>query len=166
MIPTILIDELTKYLRESVKDFKMQAESQKDKKISVYAGYLPEENYRADTFLPFIVVELRNVVDTDEGSFAEIGLCLAVYGGETLKDGSARELTSGFKNYGDGWRDLHNLAEKIRQSLLNLPSRILAEQFSLQLPIIYRPQEVQPHPFFYGDMLMTFEIGQPNFHFN
>ena len=164
MTPTILIHELAEEIRKSTANFIFQAEYQEDKKVSVYEGFFPEENFQNETYLPFIVVELRGVTDTDEGSFADIGLMFAVYGGENAKYGGGRQLESGFKDYGDGWLDLHNLAETVRQDILKLPSRILANKFPVVMPIEYRPQPNQPYPFFYGDMIITFEIGQPVLH--
>lgn len=164
MTPTNLIKDLAAGLRGAVKEYTLEAEYQQDKKVSVYEGYMPEENFRNETFLPMIVVELRGVEDTDEGSFATVGLMMAVYGGERLKYGGGRNLASGFKDYGDGWRDLNNLAETVRQYLLGLPDRILAAKYPLVLPIAYAPQQNQPIPFYYGDMVVVFEVGQPTFH--
>lgn len=165
MTPAMLIKTLSEGLRKATANFVLQAEYQRDKKISVYEGYMPEENFHNETFLPMIVVELRGVVDTDEGSFATVGLAFAVYGGENAKYGGGRERPNNrFNDYGDGWRDLMNLVETVRQYLLGLPNRRLGEQFPIVLPIEYAPQESQPIPFYYGDMVITFEIGQPIFH--
>ena len=165
MTPSILIKELAEGIRQATENFVLQAEDQRDKKVSVYEGYMPAENFQNETFLPMIVVELRGVEDTDDGSFATVGLMFAVYGGENAKYGGGRELPkSKFKDYGDGWRDLNNLVETVRQYLLGLPSRILANKFPIVLPTAYVPQQEQPVPFYYGDMVITFEIGQPVFH--
>lgn len=162
MTPSMLIKTLAEELRLATDNFVFLAEYQHEKKISVYEGYVPLENFNNETFLPMIVVELRNVEDTDDGSFATVGIMLAVYGGENAKYGGGREIpNSGFKDYGDGWRDLTNLAETIRQYLLSMPSRILGEKFPLVLPMTYSPQPDQPIPFYYGDMVVQFEIGQP-----
>lgn len=165
MTPAELIRELAEGLRTATSKFILQAEYQRDKKVSVYEGYIPLENFQNETFLPMVVVELRGVEDREDGSFATVGIMLAVYGGENAKYGGGRELPNRqFKDYGDGWRDLNNLAETIRQYLLGLPSRILAEKFPLVLPLTYSPQPDQPIPFFYGDMVVQFEVGQPIFH--
>lgn len=164
MTPTSLISALAEEVRQATKDFIFQAEYQSDKKVTVYEGYMPEDNFNNETFLPMVVVELRGVEDTDDGSFATVGLMLAVYGGENAKYSGGRDLGNGFRDYGDGWRDLNNLAEVIRQHLLGMPSRLLAHKFPLVMPVIYAPQQNQPTPFFYGDMVLTFEVGQPVFH--
>ena len=164
MTPLELVQELAGALREATANFIFQAEYQADKKVTIYEGGLPQENFQNETFLPFIVVELRGVEDTVEGSFATIGLMFAVYGGENAKYGGGRPLRSGFRDYGDGWKDLCNLVETVRQYLLKMPNRILAKKFQLVLPLIYVPQTDQPIPFFYGDMVATFEVGQPVLH--
>ena len=162
MTPTNLIQALSDELRKATSHFIFQAEYQADKKVTVYDGFLPVESFSNQTFLPMIVVELRGVEDTDEGSSATVGLMFAVYGGENAKYGGGRELPNGkFKDYGDGWRDLLNLAECVRQHLLGLPSRTLANQFQLILPMVFSPQPEQPFPFFYGDMVLNFTVGQP-----
>lgn len=162
MTPSILIQELAEELRQATRNFIFQAEYQADKKVSVYEGFLPTESFNTQTFLPMIVVELRNVEDTEEGSTATVGLMFAVYGGEDAKFGGGRELPkSNFRDYGDGWRDLLNLAECVRQHLLGLPSRTLANKFRLMLPMTFSPQPDQPYPFFYGDMILNFMVGQP-----
>ena len=166
MTPLELVQELAETLRKATANFIFQAEYQADKKVTVYEGYMPQENFQNETFLPFIAVELRGVEDTDDGSFATIGMMFAVYGGENAKYGGGRQLKNGFKDYGDGWKDLCNLVETVRQCLLKLPNRILAEKFPLVLPLIYVPQADQPVPFYYCDMVATFEIGQPLLNFN
>lgn len=164
MTPLSLIHELAEGIKGAVKSFKLQAEYQHDKKVSVYEGYIPKEMFETQTYLPFIAVELRGVEDTDDGSFATVGIMFAVYGGENAKYGGGRDLpNSQFKDYGDGWRDLNNLAETVRQYLLGMESRILAEKFPLVLPVTYSPQPDQPIPFYYGDMVTQFEVGQPIF---
>ena len=165
MTPADLITALAAELRLATENFVMQAEYQQDKKVSVYEGFMPAASFETQTFLPMIGVELRGVEDNDEGSFATVGLMFAVYGGEDAKYGGGRELpNSKFKDYGDGWRDLLNLAECVRQHLLGLPSRLLANKFFLTLPVVFSPQPDQPVPFFYGDMVLNFTIGQPIMH--
>ena len=165
MTPSELLHELTLGIKIATSNFTFQAEYQRDKKVSVYEGYIPKEMFETQTFLPMIGIELRGVEDTDDGSIAMVGIMFAVYGGENAKYGDGRELpNSRFKDYGDGIRDLHNLAETVRQYLLGLPSRILAEKFPLILPLVYSPQPDQPIPFFFGDMIAQFELGQPIFH--
>lgn len=167
MTPSNLITSLAAELRQATANFTLQAEYQADKKVSVYEGYIPADSFENETFLPMIVVELRGVEDTNEGSTATVGLMFAVYGGENARYGGGRERpNTQFLDYGDGWRDLLNLAECVRQHLLKLPSRILDNQFQLNLPAYFVPEQSQPAPFFYGDMILTFTIGQPIFHLN
>ena len=166
MTPSSLVHELAEGLKVALANFELQAEYQRDKKVSVYESYVPLENFNNETFLPMISVELRGVEDTSEGSFATVGMIIGIYGGENAKYGSGRNLLNGFKDFGDGYRDLNNIAETIRQYLLGLPSRILAGKFPLVLPLTYAPQPDQPLPFFYGELVAQFEIGQPIFHLN
>ena len=165
MIPSTLIKTLARELRKATANFTLQAEYQSDKKVSVYEGYIPTEKFETQTFLPMIVVELRGVTDDTDLSTATIGLVFAVYGGEDAKYGGGRDLQNGFKDYGDGWWDLINLAECVRQYLMRLPDGFLGD-FRLILPMTFVPQADQPAPFFYGEMLLQFEVANTTFPIN
>lgn len=156
-----LVSTLANELRQATEHFIFQAEYQKDKKVSIYEGYVPSANFTNETFLPMITVEFRGLDDTDEGATLTAGLMLAVYGGENAKYDDGRERKGEFfKDYGDGWRDLINLAETVRQYLWTRPDRYLADKYKL-VNLVFVPQPDPPEPFFYGDMVLTFYTAQP-----
>ena len=156
-----LISTLAAELRQATAHFRFQAEYQQDKKISVYEGYVPAENFENETFLPMIVVEMRGSEDTEDGAVVAIGLQIAVYGGENAKyDGGRERKGKFFKDYGNGWRDLLNLAETVRQYMWTRPDRYIGEKYKL-MSITFAPQQDQPTPFFYGDMVCSFLSAQP-----
>ena len=161
MTSAVLVASLAKEIREITKNYEFVAEYQPNKKITVYEQYMPLENFERDTFYPLVLVALQRVSSSrkEQRSTAEIGLTLGVYGGEEFPNGEPRELETGWLEYGDGWRDLLNLAEHIRQHLLKTP--IIAENFLLVDEIEFVPVEPQPVPFFVGGMVLTYEIATP-----
>ena len=163
MTPAVLVAKLAKEIREITKNYDFVAEYQPNKSVSVYEQYLPLEKFEQDTYYPLVLVALQRVVSNrkEQISTAEIGLTIGVYGGEENPNGEPRELQTGWLEYGDGWRDLLNLAEHIRQHLLKNP--IIAEQFYLVDEIEFVPIDPQPVPFFIGGMVLTYEVATPLF---
>lgn len=161
MTPADLISTLATELRIATAGFTLQAEYQQDKKISVYEGYIPSANLENETFLPLITVEMRGSEDTEDGAAVNIGFMIAVYGGENAKyDGGRVRQGKYFKDYGDGWRDLLNIAETVRQYLWTRPDRYIGGKYKL-VNLLFVPQSDNPEPFFYGDMVATFYTVQP-----
>ena len=101
MIPAILVKGVAEQVREASKLYKMQAEGQEDKAVSVYEQHIPEDELRDDSYCPLVVVSCQNVEDTAEGSTATIGLTIGVYGQDK-----------------QAWLDLLSVMERIRQRLL------------------------------------------------
>ena len=145
MTPINLIKALAKELRELLKDFKLAAEYQADRKIRVYEQIIPLAESRTDTFFPNVVVYLVRVDEDGEDSIATVNFSVAVYGEENEQ----------------GWQDLFNIAEKIRQFVLT--HEIIGEKFKLEMPIYFAPvpPSEQPEPFFYFDCMTRYRIATP-----
>ena len=145
MTPINLIKALVKELRVVLKDFKLQAEYQADRKIRVYEQIIPLAESRTDTFFPNVVVYLVRVDEDGEDSIATVNFSIAVYGGEDE----------------EGWRDLFNLAERVRQFVLAHP--VIDKKFQLVMPIYFAPvpPSEQPEPFFYFDCMTRYLIATP-----
>ena len=124
----------------------MAAENQDDKKVTVYAQHIPDENFQEDTYYPLIIVSLQKVKDSlesePEASTASVGFTYGVHGFEP-----------------EAWRDLLNLMEHVRQRLLT--HRTIADNFRLVLPIEWETIEAQPYPFWFGYGTVTYTIAQP-----
>lgn len=146
MIPVHLILALKEEVEKAVKNYHMEAENQEDKKISVYAQHIPDENFEDDTYYPLIIISLQkvkdNAGDAPEASTATIGFTFGVHGfGE------------------DAWKDLLNMMEHVRQHLLT--HRTLADYFRLVLPVEWEAIEAQPYPFWFGYGTVTYTVAQP-----
>ena len=145
MTPIKLIKALAKELREELKNFKLLAEYQADKKIAVYEQILPLDKFRSDTFYPNIVVYLVRVDEDGDDSIATVNLSIGVYGGENE----------------EGWQDLFNIAESVRQYVLTHPR--IGEKFPLVTPIYFAPvpPSEEPEPFFFFDCIIRYRIATP-----
>lgn len=146
MIPVNLLFALKAEVEDAVKDYKMAAENQDDKKVTVYAQHIPDENFLEDTYYPLIIVSLQKVKDSledaPEASIATVGFTFGVHGFEP-----------------EAWRDLLNLMEHVRQRLLT--HRTIADAYRLVLPIEWETIEAQPYPFWFGYGTVTYTIAQP-----
>lgn len=143
MIPTMLVKAVAEQVREATKLYKMQAEGQEDKPVTVYEQHIPDEEYENDTYYPYVIVSCQNVEDVEDGSTATIGLTIGVYGQDKL-----------------AWMDMLSIMERIRQRLLLV--RLLDDMFRLILPTKFETIENQPYPFWFGYGTLVYQIPQPN----
>ena len=60
-----------------------------------------------------------------------------------------------------GYRDVLNIIDKIEQEILELPARVLAQRYRLEMPLKdYLPPE-QPYPIYLGVIETVWETGRP-----
>lgn len=150
MTPINLVKSLVGNLREVVADYKLVAELQKPKPVSVYEQYLPSDRFEVDTYYPLVIVSLVSVENTDkfQDRVATVTLQIATYGGED---------NDGF----DGWRDMFNISERICQFLYSTP--IIDGKFPMAEKPIFVPAETQPIPFFYGYVSAKYFLAMSRF---
>ena len=70
MTPARLVQAVTAEVKEAVKDYKMKAEGQEDKTVSVYTQHIPDEDFENDTYYPLVIVSWQGTEDTEDGSEA------------------------------------------------------------------------------------------------
>ena len=145
MTPINLIKALARELREVMKGFKLLAEYQADRKVRVYEQIMPLAEQKDDTFFPNVLIDLVQIDENGTDSIAIINLNIAVYAGENE----------------EGWQDLLNIMERIRQFILTHP--IIDEKFLLEMPATFvpRPPPEQPEPFFYCDCIVRYRLATP-----
>lgn len=147
MIPERLVQCLKTEIEIAVKDYRMKAENQEDKLVSVYAQHIPDEDFQNDSYYPLVIVSLNKVEDMESaeasGSIATIGLTIGVYGEDK-----------------QAWIDLLSIMERIWQRLLIF--RKLDNRFRLVMPAKWETIEAQPYPFWFGYGTLMYQIGQPN----
>lgn len=147
MIPERLINGLKEEISVAVKDYRMKAEDQADKKVTVYAQHIPNDDFEDDSYYPLVIVSLQKVEDAEPlegtGSTATVGITFGVYGEDKM-----------------AWVDLLSIMERVRQRLLVF--RKIDRRFRLILPARFETIETQPYPFWFGYGTVTYQIGQPN----
>lgn len=139
MTPLNLIEKLTEKLREAVKDFKMVAQEQPPKNVTVYIQNLPDVN--EDSYYPFVVVELVGVTDEAGGSLASVLITCGIFGESA-----------------DAFKDLLNLSERVRQCILK--NRLVGAA-ALQLPLEFAPVEKTSVSFQFANFFVQYGIVQP-----
>ncbi len=147
MIPVELIKSIQAEIQEAVKDYKLAAEGQEDKKVTVYAQHIPDERFESDTYYPLVVAAINKIEDGGEDSqqvlsTVTVGLTFGVYGEDE-----------------NAWVDLLNMMERTRQRLVN--NRLLNNRFRLQLPVKWETIEAQPYPFWFGYGTIEYSTPRP-----
>lgn len=143
MIPARMIRALKQEIEEAVKDYRLLAEGQEEKKVTVYAQHIPDERFVDDTYYPLVIASVQKVEDKETGdSVATVGLTIGVYGADE-----------------DAWMDLLSIMERIRQRLLE--KRLIDKRYSLELPSEWETIESQPYPFWFGYGTLKYRIAHP-----
>ena len=144
MIPVRLIEALADEIRDATKDYKLKAEGQEDKKVTVYCQHIPDEDFLSDTYYPLVIVSVQEVTDDNEGiSIATVGLTIGVYGDDQ-----------------EAWMDLLSIMERIRQRVCN--EKIIARKYPLVMPTKFETIEAQPYPFWFGYATLKYRVGHTN----
>lgn len=144
MIPVRLIEALADEIRDATKDYKLKAEGQEDKKVTVYCQHIPDEDFLSDTYYPLVIVSVREVTDDNKGiSIATVGLTIGVYGDDQ-----------------EAWMDLLSIMERIRQRVCN--EKIIARKYPLVMPTKFETIEAQPYPFWFGYGTLKYRVGHTN----
>ena len=144
MTTTDLIFTLVENIKTVVKDYKLLAENQPDKKVSVYAFDLPYGNFEGDTFAPYILITPKIIDLVERDSIVTVSMLIATYAGEP----------------GNDWRDLLSIAERIRQFILTTP--IVSEKFLWNHVFHFEPvTPEQPTPFILGYVEADYRIATP-----
>ena len=144
MIPINLVKTITEEVKETVKGYKLKAEGQDDKYVSVYTQRIPDEALELDddSYYPLILVSLQNITESERGtSTVKIGITMAVYGEDM-----------------GAWEDLLNIQEGIRQKLMGMT--MIANRYILQFPATWETPEIQPYPFWFSYGSLTYTVPQ------
>lgn len=143
MTPALLVAAVAKEIAAAVEGYKLKAEDQGDKAVTVYQQHIPDEDFQNDSYYPLAIVSWQGSKDEDDGSTAKIGVTFGTYGMDA-----------------PAWQDLLSIMERARQRLLIF--RKLDNRFRLILPTKWETIEAQPYPFWFGYATLTYQIGQPN----
>ena len=139
-----LVQALSAYVRDVVKDYRLESDGGGEKSVTVYEQIIPEEVFDRedrDQYHPLIGVTLSTLED-DERAEATVDLTIGTYSEDA-----------------DGWRDLLNLTDCVRRRLLQ--KQLLERRYRLIKPLTVEILERQPVPFFYGFMTARYMMYQP-----
>ena len=119
--------------------------------------HLPNANFTPKNFVvPFISIELDNASDDADRHDLDIRITVATYGGGYYKDNE--DLNTIIPD-GDGYIDLINCLELIKQALLK--SYTIYGNGTINKPIDYGTYDVDaPYPYWYG--YLKFSVDIPN----
>lgn len=144
--PFLLVDELAAFLEGVTANFEMTTPSGKIRSPKVTPGWLPlkDPKNKDEEDFPYVLVRYIGHSDKSEGeSTAKIHIFAGVYSMDP-----------------QGWRELVNPLERIRQALLK--KRTLAKKFRLVLPMESKiPPHDQPFPEWVGWLETEWTIPQP-----
>lgn len=143
MTPAMLVSAVVHEVQTAAAGYKMRAEGQADKTITVYPQHIPDDDFEDDSYYPLVIVSFQKAEDTVDGSEATVGLTFGVYGEDK-----------------EAWRDLLSIMERVRQRLLIF--RKLENRFRLKLPTKFETIERQPYPYWFGYATIVYAIGQPS----
>ena len=166
-----LLDALVSRLTELFANYELQAKSGLLQTVKVFAQYLPQpksaevnddddtesitepQGYSADdieSLFPCVVVKLDDMTDKEEGSLDAVRI-------------NARILVGIYDESPDcqGYRDVLNIIEVIRQDLLTMPARVLAKKYRLEMPLKSYLLDEQAFPIYFGQIESVWETGRP-----
>ena len=168
MIELNLLDALVARLRELFNDYELKAKSGLLQKVKIIPQYLPQPsavNVKTDdetiepqgytvtdieSIFPCVIVQVGEVLDKEEGNLDQsrvnVGFIIGIY--DDAKDCQ-------------GYRDVYNIIEVIRQDLLTMPGRVLAQRYRLEMPLRSDLIQEQEWPFYFGYIETVWETGRP-----
>lgn len=177
MTELLLIDALVERLSRLFTGYSLLNKSGVLQEVKIFAQYLPQpagitiatknkrgiENYEAEDYeanFPCVIVKVGDVIDKEEGridsAICNIKLLTGIYDGVSV-DASEEERT--WRRQMQGYRDILNIHEKIREDFLN--ERVTAQRFRMAMPMKSRILESDTWPVYFGEMELNFEIGRP-----
>ena len=143
MTSSLLIKMLALEISDAVKNYRLHGDRDPPDGVTIFKQYIPVERFEQEDgrYHPFILIALRTIEDGEE-TIAEIGLTFGVYGEDE-----------------ETWQDLLNLMETVRIRLL--AKRVIGRRYRLADTVQSEISEVQPAPFFYGEMTVRYLMYQP-----
>ena len=165
-----LLDALVVYFQELFRDYELKAKSGLMQNVKVFAQYLPQpkavtvkpknddeniepQGYTAtdiESNFPCIIVKLDEETDREEGTLTQTRINVRILVG-TYDESSDCQ----------GYRDVLNIIETIRQELLTLPGRVLADRYRLEMPLKSYMFDEQAWPIYFGQIESVWETGRP-----
>lgn len=140
------LDAVAEYLPQVIQDFRMELPAGTSTRVpQVVKGWLPPKDpkHPDNEDVPYVLPRLVGHDDVDEGvSFARIHIFVGTFSEDI-----------------DGWRDIANIIERIRQAFLK--NRVIGKKFRLELPMKSVIPDEQPRVHWVGWLETRWAIAQP-----
>ena len=167
-----LLDALVARLTEKFRGYELKSKNGLQE-VKILAQYLPKpsavsvktdsedesiepQGYTItdiESIFPCVVVKLGEATDKEEGTLDQahinVQFIVGIYDGSS----TARDC--------QGYRDVYNIIEVIRQDLLTMPSRILADRYRLEMPFTSGLVDEDTWPLSFGYIETVWETGRP-----
>ena len=166
-----LLDALVTKLARLFRDYELPAKSGLLQNVRVFAQYLPQPQAVAvstdaeedtdiepqgyspediESNFPCVVVKIDEATDREEGSLDATRINVSFLIGTYDEAADCQ-----------GYRDVLNIIETIRQELLTLPGRVLADKYRLEMPLRSYLFDEQAWPIYFGQIETVWETGRP-----
>ena len=165
-----LLDALVSRLTEKFATYELTAKSGLMQTVKVFAQYLPQpsavtvkpkddteattpQGYAPsdiESNFPCVIVKLDEATDKEEGTLTQTRINVLFLVG-TYDDSADCQ----------GYRDVLNIIEVIRQDLLTLPGRVLNQRYRMEMPMKNYLFEDQAWPIYFGQIETVWETGRP-----
>lgn len=146
MTPVILLDNLQEFVKEKIKDIKLQVrvrkpEQEKERAADVYKMRLPKKEDQTEK-VPYILLQFLTGKDGEvqEGSSCQIRIVVATYA----------------ENDSMGAYDVLNVILRIRSELQK--AGIIGGYFVLEKPLEYLVYPDSIQPYFLGEMITNWSV--------
>ena len=174
-----LLDALVARLTELFKNYELTARSGLLQNVKVFAQYLPQpeavtvntdtddeldEDTDTETAIepqgyspadiesnfPCVIVKLEDSTTREEGSLDASRVNVRILVGTYDESPDCQ-----------GYRDVLNIIEKVRQDLLTMPGRILDKRYSLAMPMRSYLFDEQAWPIYFGQLETIWDTSRP-----
>lgn len=170
MIAVNLLDALVKRIEELFEEAPLlSAKDGTRKKVNVFAQFLPQprgltvkpkgeapigpQGYGPadiENNFPCVIVKLDEAQDKEEGNLDQARAVVRILAGAYDDSPDCQ-----------GFRDVLEIVERVRQDLLTMPARVLDRRYRLEMPMKWYLFEDQPWPVFFGVLDTIWEIPRP-----
>lgn len=170
MTELFLLDALVARLTELFRDYELTAKSGLLQTVKVFAQYLPQpsavtvkpkddtesttpQGYTPtdiESNFPCVIVKLDDATDREEGTLTQTRVNVRILVGTYDESPDCQ-----------GYRDVLNIIETVRQDLLTMPGRVLDKRYRLEMPMKNYLFDDQPWPIYFGQIETVWETGRP-----
>lgn len=124
-----------------------------DMGFCVFRQFIPPKKRDDEPFQNYVLVSLGDGSQEEDGAVQQV---VITFGAEDRPLSGRRVFSAGAEDY-QGYRDVVNMMEKVRQHLLR--HRTIGGKYEMRLPVqwVY-PESEENYPFYFGGLLLNFSV--------